>query len=169
MDTKCQDQVFYVWSIYRLFVLNRGWKSDSLQIMTFIYVCSTWSIVEIKTRFESWITRNDVNGVSLFHLSYLITLMSYLCSQRTPNVQIKFFVWLVDLQIICAKYELETWFSQNIDIRICLLDLKHGWTKNAFSDLNNKKWRKWRKFVSHFLFNNTYGLPVLTKDTKLQI
>jgi hypothetical protein len=77
------------WSIYRLFVLSRGCKRDSFQIMIFLHVCSTWSIVELKTRFETWITRNDVNGVSWFHLSYLITLMAYLCSQWTPNVQIK--------------------------------------------------------------------------------
>jgi hypothetical protein len=62
------------WSFYRLFVLNGCWKHDSFQIMIFEYVCSTWSIVELKTRFETWIKRNDVNGVSLFHLFYLITL-----------------------------------------------------------------------------------------------
>jgi hypothetical protein len=82
------------WSIYPLFVLHRGWKRDSLQIKVFVYVCSTWSIVALKTRFETWITRNDVNGVSCFHLSYLITLMAYLCSQWTPNVQIKYFMIL---------------------------------------------------------------------------
>jgi hypothetical protein len=80
------------WPIYRLFVLNRGWKRDSLQIMIFVNVCWTWSIVEIKTLFETWITRNDVNGVSLIDTSYLITLMSYLCQQRKQNVQIKFFM-----------------------------------------------------------------------------
>jgi hypothetical protein len=85
------------WSIYTLFVLYRGWKQYSLQIMIFVYVCSTWSIVEHKTRFETWITRNDVNGVSLFNVSYLITLMACLCSQRTPNIQIKYlmFDWSV--------------------------------------------------------------------------
>jgi hypothetical protein len=62
------------WSIYRLFVLNKGGKRDSLQIIIFVYVCSTWSIVEFETRFEGWMTRNDVNGVSWFHLLYLITL-----------------------------------------------------------------------------------------------
>jgi hypothetical protein len=51
--------------------------------MIFAYVCSTLGIVEIKKRFETWITRNDVNGVSLFNLSYVITIMAYLCSQRT--------------------------------------------------------------------------------------
>jgi hypothetical protein len=74
-------------------VLNRGWKRDSLQMMIFVYVCSTWCIVVIRTRFETWITRNDVNGVSLFHLSSLITFMDYVCSQRTANAQINYFIF----------------------------------------------------------------------------
>jgi hypothetical protein len=81
------------WSIYRLFVLNRGWTRDSLQVMVLVYVCSTGSVVELKTRFESWKASNDANGVSLFHLSYLITLMVYLCSQWTPNFQLKYFMF----------------------------------------------------------------------------
>jgi hypothetical protein len=76
------------WSIYRLFVLNRGWKLVCLKINIFVYFCSTWGIVELKTRFEAWITRKDVNGVCLFRLSYIITLMSFLCSQRKPHVQV---------------------------------------------------------------------------------
>jgi hypothetical protein len=91
MYTKCPNQVFMlVWSIYRLFVQNRPWKRDSLETIIFVNVCSTWSIVELLTRFETWITRNDGNGLSLFHLPYLITLMAYLCLQWTPNVQIIF-------------------------------------------------------------------------------
>jgi hypothetical protein len=77
-----------------------------------------------------------------------------------------YYVWLVDLQNICAKYGLETWFSPNDDIRKYLLYMHRNWTKNAFWDLNNKKWHKWCKFVSIFLFNNIYGLPVLTMGTK---
>jgi hypothetical protein len=79
--------------IYRLFVVNTAWKHDSIQMMIFVNVCSTWNMVELKTRFETWITRNDVNGVSMFHLPYLITLMAYLCSQSTANVQIKYFMF----------------------------------------------------------------------------
>jgi hypothetical protein len=81
------------WSIYRLFVLNRRWKRDSLRMMIFVYVCWTCSMVELKPRFQTWITRNDVNGVNLFHLSYLITLTAYLCSRWAPNVQIKDFMF----------------------------------------------------------------------------
>jgi hypothetical protein len=122
------------WTTYRLFVLNRGWKLDSLQIMIFVYVLSILRIVEIKTRFKTWITSNDVKGVSLFHLSYLITLMDYLCSQWTPHVQIKYFMsnwsiyrlfvinrgWKPDppqimiLVYICSTWgtvELKTWFE----------------------------------------------------------
>jgi hypothetical protein len=66
----------FVWSFYRPFVLNRTWKRDSLQMRIFLIVYSTWSMVQLKTRFEASITRNDLNGVSFFHLSYLITLMA---------------------------------------------------------------------------------------------
>jgi hypothetical protein len=83
----------YDWYIYRQFVLNTGWKRDSLQIMLFVYICSTWGIVELKTSFETWIKRNVVSGVSFVHTSYLITLMAYLCSQWTPNDQIKHFMF----------------------------------------------------------------------------
>jgi hypothetical protein len=77
-----------------------------------------------------------------------------------------FYVWLVDLQFTCTKYGLETLISRNDDICKCVLDMKHGSNKNAFSVVNNKKWHKWGKFVSPSSFNNTYGLPVLTMDTK---
>jgi hypothetical protein len=80
-------------AIYRLLVLNRGWKSDSHKLMIFVYVCFIFSILELKTRFETWITRIVVNVVNTFHLSYLITLTTYLYSQWSPNVQIKFFMF----------------------------------------------------------------------------
>jgi hypothetical protein len=41
----------------------------------------------------------------------------------------------------------------------------HSWTKNAFWGVSYMKWRKCSKFVSLFLFNNTYGLPVLSMNT----
>jgi hypothetical protein len=65
----------------------------TLQTVLFVYVCSKCSIIEPKKRFETWVTINDVNGVSLYNPSYLITLMAYLCSQRTPNVQINYFMF----------------------------------------------------------------------------
>jgi hypothetical protein len=77
-----------------------------------------------------------------------------------------FYVWLVDLQNICAKYPLETWFSTIDDFRKCLLDMKHGWTENPIWVVKNKKWHKLCNFVSLFLFINTCGLPVLTMVTK---
>jgi hypothetical protein len=74
-------------------VANRVFSLTTLNVVyVHVYVCSTWSIFELKTRFETWITRNDIKGVSLFNLFYFITNMAYLCSQRTPNVQIKYFV-----------------------------------------------------------------------------
>jgi hypothetical protein len=68
------------WLIYGLFVLNRKWKRVSPQMMIFEMVCSTWSLVEIKTCLETWIRRKDENGVSSFDISFLIIHMTYLCS-----------------------------------------------------------------------------------------
>jgi hypothetical protein len=130
----------FAWSIFRLIVLNRIWIHDSLQIVIFVYVWSTWNIVEFKTRFETWITSYYVNGVSLFILSNLIKLKAYLSSQRTPNVQINYFVFH------CSIYRLfvlnSVWKSdsiQMINIRKCLLDMKHGTTKNGFESWITRK------------------------------
>jgi hypothetical protein len=84
--------MFY-WSIYRSFVPNTGWQHASLTMIIIVKLCSTWSTAEVKTRLETLMTRNDVNGVSLCHLSYLITLMAKLCSRTKPNVQIKYFLY----------------------------------------------------------------------------
>jgi hypothetical protein len=65
-------QFKFVWSFYRLFVLNRTWKRDSLQMMIFLNVSSKWRIVEIETSFVTWLTRNDVKGF------YIINLISSL-------------------------------------------------------------------------------------------
>jgi hypothetical protein len=95
MDTKYPNQVFlmFVWTIYRPFLLNSGWKLNYVQIMIYVHVCSTWSIVKLKIPYETWITRNAVNGVSLVHLYNLITHIAYLCSQSIPNVQINYFIF----------------------------------------------------------------------------
>jgi hypothetical protein len=165
-DTKCPNQVFmYDWSIYRLFVLNRCWKQDPLQIKIFVYLCSTWCMVELKTRFDSRITRNVVNGVSLIHLSYLITLMAYLCSQWTPNVQIMYFAsdwWMYRLFVLNAgwkrdsplimifvylcstwcidelKTRFETWITRNDVNGVCLFNLSHLITLIAYLCSQNK-------------------------------
>jgi hypothetical protein len=92
----------FEWPIYRLSEANRCWKRDSFQIMIFVNVCSTWGIIELKKRFETWITRNYVNGLILFHLSYLITHMAYLCSQWAPTVQIKYFMFVWSIYSICV-------------------------------------------------------------------
>jgi hypothetical protein len=94
-DPKCPNQIFlnFDWSIYRLCVPYRGWKSDSLQLMIFVNISSTWNNFVLRNWFETWITTNVVNCVSLFYLYYLITLMAYLCSQWTPNFQIKHFMF----------------------------------------------------------------------------
>jgi hypothetical protein len=114
----------FEWSMYSPFVPNNASKRDSLQKMIFENVFSTWSMVEVKSLFETWITRNDVNCVSLFHLSYLIILIIYLCSHWTSNLQIKYFMfdwsiyrlfvlnrgWKHDtLQILLFVYISSTW------------------------------------------------------------
>jgi hypothetical protein len=147
--------LMHYFSIYRYVVLNTAWKRDPLHIMIFVNICSTWFMVQIKTRFETWVTKEDVNGVNLFNLYYLITLVVYLCSQWTTNVQIIYF------NVDWSNYRLfvlnRGWKRESFQIMIfeCLLDMKHSWTKNAFWEVNNKKWRKCCKFVSPYLFNNT--------------
>jgi hypothetical protein len=110
------------WSFFRLFALNTCWKRDSFQMMIFVNICSKWSMVQLKTWFETWLTRNDVNGVSFTF--YLRTLIVYLCSQWTPKVQINYFMfdwsiyrifllnrgWKpVSLQIMILVYVCSTW------------------------------------------------------------
>jgi hypothetical protein len=125
-ETKCPNQVFYVWLVYMncIFGLNTAWKIHTLQMMILVNVCSTWIMVEIKTRFDTWITRNDIKGLILFNLSYLITFMPYLCSQWSPKFKIKYFVFdwsiyrlsvlnrawkRVSIRIIIFLYSCSTW------------------------------------------------------------
>jgi hypothetical protein len=146
-------------------VLNRGWKRDSLHIIVFVYVSSTWN---------SW-TKNafwDVNNtkwrkwckfVSPFLSNNTYGLPVLTKDTTCPN-QV-FNAWLVDLQTICAKYGLESWLSPNDDIRISFIDMQSSWTKNEIWNLKCKKWCKWCIMVSPLLFNNSFGLPVLTIGT----
>jgi hypothetical protein len=132
LDTNCPNQEFFkfVCSIYRHFVLNRGWKLDSLEIIIFAHVWSTWSIVELKTRFEMWITRNDVNVVSLIHLNNLITHIAYLWLQLIPNVQIKYFIynWPNNILFVLNRgwktYSLQIMIFVNVCSTFSLVELK---------------------------------------------
>jgi hypothetical protein len=99
---------------------------------------------------------------SLFNNTY--DLPGLTTDIKCPNEVL--YVWLVDLHTICAKQVLETWLSPNNAIRVSLLDIKHSWIKNASWDVNNKKFSKWSMFVSPFLKNFTYGLPVLKMNTE---
>jgi hypothetical protein len=91
------------WSIYRLFVLNTGWKRVFLQMMIFVNICSTCNMVELKARFETWMTRNDVMvwDFSPFLFNNSLDLPMLTVDTKCPNKV--FYVWLVDLQIICVK------------------------------------------------------------------
>jgi hypothetical protein len=155
------------WSIIRFFVLNSRWKRDCIQKMIFVNVCSTWTMVHIKDAFwyvnnKKWLKWCMFISPFSFNNTYGLPVLSM--DTKCPN-QV-FYVWLVDLQITGAKLGLETCLSPNNDIRICVLDVRHSWTKYAIWDVNNKIWIKWCKFVSPFLFNIPYGLTVLTTDTK---
>jgi hypothetical protein len=134
LDTNIQNNYFmFDCSIYKLFVLNTVWKLDSLQTMLFVYICSTWSVVQTINAF--W----DVNNqkwhkcLCLFHLPYLITLMVYLCSQWTLNVNIKYFMsdwsiyrlfvlnraWKLDsFQIMIFVYICSTWGIVELKTRL---------------------------------------------------
>jgi hypothetical protein len=116
------------WSIYRLFELNRGWKSDSLQILLFVHVSSTWSIGELKTRFERWITRNDVNGENLLYISNLVTLIAYLCSQG-HNMSKSIFLYLSRL-----------WTDNLCQIRPGNVILSNRWYSKLF--VQHEAWLK---------------------------
>jgi hypothetical protein len=37
----------------------------------FVYICSTFSVVERKTRFETGIAKNEINGAHSFHLQLI--------------------------------------------------------------------------------------------------
>jgi hypothetical protein len=109
------------WSIYRLRLVNTASKRDCLQMMIFVNVCLTWSMVELKTRFETWIPRNNVKGVCFFHLSGLKTLIAYLCSQWTPKVQIKYFMFhwsIYRLFVLNSGWILDS-FQKIIFIYVC--------------------------------------------------
>jgi hypothetical protein len=110
--------------IYRPFVINTWWKLDSLQIKIYLNVCSTWSMAEVKTSFETWITWNDVKGVSLIHLLYVMTLNGFLMftmDTKRPN-EVFYVKWLIYrlfvlnrsgkldyLQIMIFVYVCSTW------------------------------------------------------------
>jgi hypothetical protein len=132
----------FVWSIDRVFVLNWAWKRVSLQIMIFEYVCSAWRIVKLNTCLETETTKKFINGVSLFNLSYLITLMVYLCSQRAPNVKINYFMfdWSMYRLFVLNRGWKRVYLQ--IMIFVCFLDMRHNWTENAFWVVNNMKCRK---------------------------
>jgi hypothetical protein len=155
------------WSIYRLFVLNTTLKRDSFQMIIFVNDFSTWSTVRIKESFDTSISRIEVSGVSLFHLSYLITLMAYLCLQRASDIQIKYFMF--DWWIYRPSL-LNTALKRNSVQKMILVNVCSTWSmvniKDAFWYVSNKKWPKWCKFVSPYTFNNTYGLPVFSMVNK---
>jgi hypothetical protein len=55
--------------------------------MIFLYVCLTLSVIELETRLETWIGRNEINGVYPFHLQIVcvnIKLINCTWNEYTP-------------------------------------------------------------------------------------
>jgi hypothetical protein len=158
--------IFLFWMVdLQSICANTYWKRYSLQMLIFVNICPTWSIVELKTRFGAWITRNDVNGVSSINLPYLVTLTACLFSQRTPNVHIKYFRfdWSVDRHFVLNTARKRDSLQMMIFVNVCSTWIMAG-LKTRFetwitrNDVNGV-------YVLLPLFNNAYGLPALTMDT----
>jgi hypothetical protein len=78
-------------------------------------------------------TKKDVNVVNfispfLFNNTYGLPVLT----MGTKIQNQVFYLRLVDLQTICAKYGVNTSFSPNDDICLCLFDIQCSRTKNAF-------------------------------------
>jgi hypothetical protein len=153
------------WSIYRLLVLNYVGKHVSPN--TYIRTCLLDRRVSW-TKCVFWDAKNKKRRkFCKFRLSYLITHMAYLWSQRTPNVQIEYFMFdwsiyrLFVLNTTLKRDFLQMWIFVNVWSTRSMVHIK-----DAFWYVRNKKWIKWCKFVSAFLFNNVYRLPVFTTDAK---
>jgi hypothetical protein len=137
------------------------WFSPIQYIRKFLFVMKlSWTT----NSFWDVNNKNDVNGTSLSHLSYLIILMAYLCSQRTPNVQIMYFMfdWSIYRLVVLNR----GWKCDSLQIMI-FVRVSSTWgivTQKRFGDVNNKKWQICCKFVSSMLLKYTYGLPVITMD-----
>jgi hypothetical protein len=110
---------------------------------------------------KKWHKRCKFVSPLLFNNPYGLPALTM--GAKCPN-QI-FYVWLVDLVPICAIKVLATWLTAFDGVRICLLDMQRCWNKNAIGNLKCKKWCIWFILVSSFLFNNRFGIPVLTKST----
>jgi hypothetical protein len=101
---------------------------------------------------KKWRKWCKIDSISLFNNTYGSPVLTI--DIKIPKQA--YYVCLVDLKTICATWGLETWHPPNNDIRIYLLDMKHGSTKNAFWDVNNKKWYS-------FIKNPTNALVVSTR------
>jgi hypothetical protein len=82
----------------------------------------------------------------LFNNIYVLPVLT----KDTKCSNLVFYVWLVDLQSICAKPGLDTWFPPIDYIRKLFFDIRHNWTNNTFCEVNNKKWRKCLRFFLLF-------------------
>jgi hypothetical protein len=91
------------WTIYRLFVLNTGWKRDSLQMMN-IRKCLL-AMKHGSTKNAFWDVNKKWRIWCKFVFPFLInkSYVLIVCAMDTKCPNELFYVWLFDLQIICAK------------------------------------------------------------------
>jgi hypothetical protein len=99
---------------------------------------------------KKWYNWHKFESRFLFNNTYGLPVLTK--DSKCPN---QVFCLIGRSTTICGKQVLETWISLNNDNRICLLNMRYSWTKSSFWDVNNKKWRKYCKYVSPVLFNNT--------------
>jgi hypothetical protein len=163
-DNKCTNQVFYVWLVYLQTICAKQVLETCLSPNNDISICllnmrHSWT----KKAFWDVNNKKRPKSCSSFHLSSLITFMAYLCSQWTPNVLMTYImfdwstyrlfvlkqVWKRDFfQIVIFRYVSTTWGMFE--------------TKTRFETWITRNDEM--VFVSPFLFNNPYGLPVPTTD-----
>jgi hypothetical protein len=162
------NQVFYVWladlqSICDKYELET-WLSpnDGIRKCLLVMQRSWTQNAPSGLNNKKWHKSCKFESPFLFNNAYCFPVLSMGTKCRNQV----FYVWLIDLQTICAKCGLETLLFPSDDSRKFLLDMHRSWNQNAFCDGNNKKWRKWCKLVSPCLFNNPYGLPEHTKCSK---
>jgi hypothetical protein len=100
-------------SIYGLFGLNRVLKLDSRQIMLFVNGCLTWNMVEIKTRFETGITKNEVNGLGLYNIFFNNKCETNIDHLRHFLLFASLNAFLVEPYLMSSKYLRISSFGEN--------------------------------------------------------
>jgi hypothetical protein len=116
-----------------------------------------------KTRFVTWIERNDLNGVYWVNFSYLITVFAYLCSQFAALVQIRYF--LFDWSIYRIFVLNKAWKRGSLQIMIFV----YGGSTCSVVGLKTRfeTWIAWNEVNEVYTFHLSYLMTALTLDIYL--